>query len=333
MRRVLLAHGGGGEETRSLVNELFRKHLSNPILDSLEDAAIVNLTAKPVAFSTDSFTVFPPFFRGGDIGKLAVAGTTNDLSVMGARPRFLSAAFIIEEGFPYEDLQKIVLSMQEEAKKTSVLIVTGDTKVLPKGHLNGVLINTAGIGNVVFDGLSAAAVDVGDKIIVSGTVGDHGGCILAARQEMRFELNIESDCESLWGLIEPLLNTGAAIHAMRDPTRGGLAGVLSEWAEQAGVEMEVLEEEVPIQDAVKGICELLGMEATHLACEGRVVIAVRGNDADRVLEELTAHPSGKGAKVIGTVTSRGKGRVVLRSAYNTRRIMEPPSGELLPRIC
>ncbi len=334
MRNIQLSHGGGGEETRSLIESLFRRHLSNPILDALEDAAVVNLAPGPIAFSTDSFTVFPPFFKGGDIGKLAVAGTVNDLAVMGARPRFLSTGFMIEEGFALDDLERVVVSLEKEAKAAGVSVVTGDTKVLPRGHLKGLLINTSGIGEVVFPGLSASSVSAEDAIIVSGSVGDHGGCILASREEMNVDLGIESDCASLWGLIEAVLKTGAHIHAMRDPTRGGLAGVLTEWAEQSNVEIEVLEDAVPVKDAVRGICELFGMEPTHLASEGRVVIAVPQADSARVLDTVTAHPLGEGARIIGTVNSGGKGgRVILRSSYQTRRIMEPPSGELLPRIC
>lgn len=334
MTNIQLSHGGGGEETRNLIISLFRRHLTNPILDALEDAAIVNLSAGPLAFSTDSFTVHPPFFNGGDIGKLAVAGTVNDLAVMGARPRFLSAGFMIQEGFAWDDLERIVVSIQQEAEKTGVSVVAGDTKVLPRGHLSGLLINTSGIGEVVRPGLSAASLTGEDKIIVSGSVGDHGGCILASREEMNVDLGIESDCASLWRLIEAVLETGAHIHAMRDPTRGGLAGVLTEWAEQSQVEIEILEEAVPVKEAVKGICELFGMEPTHLASEGRVVIAVSEADATGVLQTLTTNPLGEGARIIGNVNSGGKGgRVILRSSYHTRRIMEPPSGELLPRIC
>ena len=333
MERILLAHGGGGEETRNLINKVFQKYLSNPVLDSLEDSAIVYLSTEKIAFTTDSFTVSPPFFNGGDIGKLAVAGTVNDLSVMGARPRYLSAGFIIEEGFPYNDLEKIVKSMKDEATLAEVMVITGDTKVMPKGHLHGILINTSGIGEVVYQGLSASNLAKGDRIIISGTIGDHGACILAVREGIDFELAIGSDCQALWKLIEKIINTGADLHAMRDPTRGGLAGVLTEWSDQSDVEIEILEQEIPIKDAIKGTCELLGLEPAHLASEGRVVIAVREKDADKVLEALQTHPSGKEARIIGTVIASGKGRVVLKSSYNTRRIMEPPSGELLPRIC
>ena len=253
---------------------------------------------------------------------------------MGARPRFLSTGFLIEEGFPWADLEQVVVSMAKEAKAAGVSVVTGDTKVLPRGQLNGLLINTSGIGEVVSPGLSAGSLTGGDGIIVSGSVGDHGGCILASREEMNVDLGIESDCASLWELIETVLKTGAQIHAMRDPTRGGLAGVLTEWADQSGVEIEILEDAVPVKDGVRGICELFGIDPTHLASEGRVVIGAAEADADRVLDTVRAHPLGEDARIIGTVNSGGKGgRVILRSSYQTRRIMEPPSGELVPRIC
>lgn len=333
MKRVLLAHGGGGEETRQLISEVFQKLLSNPVLNSLEDAALLTIPDTKLAFTTDSFTVVPAFFKGGDIGKLAVAGTVNDLSVTGAKPLYLSSGFIIEEGFPYEDLISIVESMRHEAAHSGVLVVTGDTKVLPKGDLNGILINTSGIGEVKYAGLSAANLEAGDIIIVSGTVGDHGACILAAREDFDFELEISSDCRSLWPLLEKVLDAGACIHAMRDPTRGGLAATLIEWVEASGVEVEINEEDVPVSGAVSGISELLGMEPAHLASEGRVVMAVKRDDAERVLEVLLADPAGRGARIIGEVTKGGDARVILRSSYGTRRIMEPPHGELLPRIC
>jgi hydrogenase expression/formation protein HypE len=333
MKKILLAHGGGGEETRALISSIFHKYLSNSLLDSLEDSAILPRARGKMAFTTDSFTVSPYFFNGGDIGKLAVAGTVNDLSVMGARPAYLSAGFIIEEGFLLNDLERIVMSMQEEASHSGVMVVTGDTKVMPRGHLNGIVINTSGIGEVMYDGLSASNLAAGDRIIVSGTIGDHGACILAAREGIGFELDIESDCQSLWNDINKVIHSGAEIHSMRDPTRGGIAAVLTEWAQQSDVEIEIMEEAIPVKNAVQGTCELLGMDPAHLASEGRLLLAVKGNDGDRVLKAMKEQSSAEDARIIGTVISKGKGRVILRSSYNTRRIMEPPSGELLPRIC
>ncbi len=333
MQKVLLAHGGGGEETGALVREVFQKHFSNDALNALEDAAVLPWPADRIAFTTDSFTVDPPFFPGGDIGKLAVAGTVNDLCVMGARPRFLSAGFIIEEGFALKDLQRIAASMAREASLSALSVVTGDTKVMPRGDLKGIVINTAGVGEIVQEGLSASALAPGDTIIVSGTVGDHGACILASREGIDFQLALESDCASLWPLVEGVLASGARVHAMRDPTRGGLAALLNEWARQSAVEIEVAEEAIPVHDAVRGACELLGIEPTHLASEGRLVLAVDAADAEAVLRALQSHRAGTESRVIGTVLASGRPRVVLRSPYHTRRIMDPPSGEILPRIC
>ncbi len=332
MKRILLSHGSGGEETQKLIKSLFLKYLRNPILEKMEDSALLEVKGR-IAFTTDSFTVSPPFFRGGDIGKLAIAGTVNDLAVMGAKPLYLSAGFIIEEGMDYGELERIVRSMAMEADRAGVKVVTGDTKVVPKGQADRVFINTSGIGEVIYEGLSAHRLSEGDAIIVSGSVGDHGACILAEREGMDFEIPIESDCKSLWDLIRHVLETGAQIHAMRDPTRGGLSAVLNEWAEQSGVEIEVEESAIPVKEAVRGLCELLGFEPTHLANEGMVVIAVAQKDADRVLEALRSHADGRDARIIGRVLGRGRSRVIVRTPYGVKRIMEAPSGELLPRIC
>ncbi len=332
MKEILLAHGGGGEETRQLIESLFVKHFGNPMLERLEDAAIISGNPQ-LAFTTDSFTVSPLFFNGGNIGKLAVAGTVNDLAVMGARPLYLSSAFIIEEGFPFEHLQTIVASMAEELQKSGATIITGDTKVVPRGSADGVFINTTGIGQVVYPGLSAGNVQPGDVLVVSGTVGDHGACILAQREGIELESDLQSDCATLWPLIEMVLTTEIEIHAMRDPTRGGLAAVLNEWATTSQVGMDIQEAAIPIRQEVMGLCELLGMEATSLACEGRVVFAVPQPQAEALLAVLHTHPLGRDAQIIGTVTSAHPGQVILHTEYGARRILEPPQGELLPRIC
>ncbi|WP_448588203.1 hydrogenase expression/formation protein HypE, partial [Thermocrinis sp.] len=227
MDRILLSHGGGGEETWKLIKELFLKHFSNEYLNRLEDSALLDMSCR-IAFTTDAFTVKPIFFKGGNIGKLAVAGTVNDLAVMGAKPTYLSASFIIEEGFLWQELELVVKSMKVEAERAGVLLVAGDTKVVPRGSADGLFISTSGIGKVVFDGLSASNVRPGDVLIVSGSLGDHGACILAEREG--FDIDVESDCASLWSLVEGVLSTGAEVHAMRDPTRGGLSAVLHEWA-------------------------------------------------------------------------------------------------------
>ncbi len=332
MKEILLAHGGGGEETRELIEKLFLKYFENPLLASMEDATIIT-EPQSLAFTTDSFTVSPLFFNGGNIGKLAIAGTVNDLAVMGARPRYLSCAFIIEEGFPVADLEAIVAAMGQELHHSGAQIVTGDTKVVPRGSADGLFINTTGIGEVVYPGLSVQRIQPGDAIVVSGTVGDHGACIMAQREGIELESDLSSDCATLWPLIEPILTAGLEVHAMRDPTRGGLAAVLNEWATGAGVGIDVEEARIPIRPEVMGLCELLGMEATSLACEGRVVIALPASQVEPLLNIMQQHPLGSGATAIGTVTADHPGRVILHTEYGARRILEPPQGELLPRIC
>ncbi|WP_340690747.1 hydrogenase expression/formation protein HypE [Hydrogenobacter thermophilus] len=333
MRRILLSHGGGGEDTWRLIRELFLKHLYNEHLIKLEDATVLEVSSK-IAFTTDSFTVNPIFFRGGNIGKLAVAGTVNDLSVMGAKPLYMSVGFIIEEGFPYEDLESIVISMKEEAQKSGVLVVAGDTKVVPKGTADGLFINTSGIGKVVCEGLSCSNIKVGDAVIVSGGIGEHGACILAQREGIQMDLELESDCRSLWSLIEKIITSGAQIHAMRDPTRGGLSAVLYEWASNSNISFLIDEESIPVKEPVLGLCELLGLEPYHLACEGRVVVALPERHAQKVLSIMRSHPDGEGAQIIGrAVPAEGSPKVILRTSYGTHRVLDPPAGELLPRIC
>ncbi|QWK20302.1 MAG: hydrogenase expression/formation protein HypE [Hydrogenobacter thermophilus] len=333
MRRILLSHGGGGEDTWRLIRELFLKHLYNEYLGKLEDATVLEVNSK-IAFTTDSFTVNPLFFKGGNIGKLAVAGTVNDLSVMGAKPLYMSVGFIIEEGFPYEDLESIVISMKEEAQKSGVLVVAGDTKVVPKGTADGLFINTSGIGKVVCEGLSCSNIKLGDVVIVSGGIGEHGACILAQREGIQMDVELESDCRSLWSLIEKIITSGAEIHAMRDPTRGGLSAVLYEWASNSNISFLIDEESIPVKEPVLGLCELLGLEPYHLACEGRVVVALPERHAQKVLSIMRSHPDGEGAQIIGrAVPAEGSPKVILRTSYGTHRVLDPPAGELLPRIC
>ncbi len=332
MKQILLSHGGGGEETQKLIKELFFKYFSNPILESMEDAAVLDLNSK-LAFTTDSFTVSPIFFKGGNIGKLAIAGTVNDLAMMGAKPKYLSCSFIIEEGLPFEELEEIVKSMAEEMKKTEVQIVTGDTKVVPKGSADKIFINTTGIGEIVYEGISAHNIKEGDVILVSGTIGDHGACVMAQREGIELEGDISSDCASLWPLVEDLINTGITIKAMRDPTRGGLSAVLNEWAEQSNIGIEIEEEKIPVKDEIQGLCELLGLEPYTLANEGKLILAVPENEAEKALEVMKKNELGKDAQIIGKAISDYKGKVILKSPYGSKRIMEPPAGELLPRIC
>ncbi|MCX7738467.1 MAG: hydrogenase expression/formation protein HypE [Hydrogenothermaceae bacterium] len=332
MDRVLLSHGSGGEETHRLIKSLFIKYFSNEELNKMEDSAILKSPTE-IAFTTDSFVVSPIFFKGGDIGKLSVAGTVNDLAVMGAKPLYMSCSFIIEEGLSLLDLERIVVSMALEAEKSGVKIVTGDTKVVPNGFGDKVYITTSGIGKVVYRGLSAFNLEEGDCIIVSGTVGDHGACIFSQREGIDLFTELSSDCASIWKMVEPLFESGVRIKAMRDPTRGGLAGVLNDWAESSGVEIEVNIEDIPVRKEVNGICEFLGFEPYYLPNEGMVVIAVEEKDTERTLEILKGTDLGKESKLIGRVLKKAKGRVVLRSPYGARVVIEKPSGELLPRIC
>jgi len=332
MRQILLSHGGGGEETQKLIKDLFFTYFSNPILENMEDAAVLEFNSK-LAFTTDSFTVSPIFFKGGDIGKLSVAGTVNDLAMMGAQPLYLSCSFIIEEGFELDLLEKIVRSMSEEIKKSGVKVVTGDTKVVPKGSADRIFINTAGIGRVVYDGISASNLEEGDIILVSGTVGDHGACIMAQREGIDMEGNLESDCATLWPVVKDIINSGIKIKTMRDPTRGGLSAVLNEWAESSKIGIEIYEDSIPVKDQVRGMCELLGLDPLSLANEGKFVLVVPEEEGEKVVEILRKNPLGKDAEIIGKVISEYKGKVIIKSSYGSKRILEPPSGELLPRIC
>ncbi|MBI5286768.1 MAG: hydrogenase expression/formation protein HypE, partial [Deltaproteobacteria bacterium] len=306
--------------------------LGNPFLNPLTDSAVLPSLNSRLAFTTDSYVVKPPFFPGGDIGRLAVFGTVNDLSVMGARPLYLSLGFILEEGFPMGDLERVVRSIKTASHDAGVIIVTGDTKVTEKGKGDGIFINTSGIG-VIGDGIefSVRRVEVGDKIIVSGPVGDHGAAVMSVREGLYFDTPIESDCAPLNYLIKKLIPIGG-IKFMRDPTRGGLAGVLNEVAE-VGFEIMVQEESIPVREEVRGLSELLGIDPLYMACEGRVVIICSEMVAGDIVELLRKGPIGSGASVIGEVIGHGKGVVYLHTLYGTKRMMDMPTGENLPRIC
>ncbi len=332
--KLLLAHGGGGEETFYLIKDTFLKYFSNPILEQLEDAAVLHEEKNKFAFTIDGFTVKPIFFKGGNIGKLAITGTVNDLVVMGAKPLYLTVGFIIEEGFSKKDLEKILKSMQEEAQKNKIYIVAGDTKIVPKKEVDGIFITTSGIGKIVYEGISCRNIQPGDVIIVSGPIGDHGACILAEREGINMDIDLLSDCETLWPLVEPLFQNNIEIHAMRDPTRGGLSATLYEWAYSSKVNILVEEEYIPVRDQVKAFCEALGFEPYHLACEGRVVITLPEKIAKEALEIIKKHPSGKEAQIIGKVIEKTDSpQVILKTLYGTLRILENTSGELFPRIC
>ena len=332
-QKILLSHGGGGEETQNLIKSLFFKHFDNDILLKMEDAARLEMNSSKLAFTTDSFVVSPLFFKGGNIGKLAIAGTVNDLSMMGAKPRYLTCSFMIEEGFEYDKLEEIVITMRDEMAKSGVKIVAGDTKVVPKGGVDGLFINTSGIGEILYDGISAHNLDEGDVLLVSNEVGNHGACILATREGIELESELKTDCASLWKPIEALIEAGVTLHALRDATRGGLSAVLNEWAETSNVCIEVQESLIPVAQEVKGICELLGFEPYEFANEGTMVIALPKADAQKAIEVLQQHSECTKVALIGEVTHRFDTKVVLQTPWGSERFLEPPKGELLPRIC
>ncbi len=332
---VQLGHGSGGRMMNDLIQEIFLSTFDNETLSRREDQAVLEAGGARLAFSTDSFVVDPIEFPGGDIGCLAVHGTVNDVAMSGARPLFLSAGFIIEEGFPLEDLQRITRSMQSAAREAGVAIVTGDTKVVNKGQCDKLFINTAGIGLLdrPFE-LGARRIRAGDLLLVNGTVGDHGMAILSCREGLSFETPVESDCASLHRLIGSILDAaGEGVHALRDPTRGGVASVLNEFAEISGLGIRLDERKVPVAPAVQGACELLGLDPLHVANEGKVLALVAPETATDVLRAMRADPLGKNAAIIGDVTEKSPGRVSLRTRMGTWRILDMLAGEQLPRIC
>jgi len=332
--RILLAHGSGGELSHQLVASIFARTFYNPILQPLDDAAVIPAEGGNWAFTTDSYVVTPIFFPGGDIGRLAVCGTVNGLSTSGAHPRFLSAGFIIEEGFLFADLQRIVESMQAAAVEAGVQVVTGDTKVVNRGGADGIFINTAGIGlippGIHISGRNARA---GDRVLVSGTLGDHGVAILSAREGLEFSTTLVSDCAPLNHLVKKMITASPRIHCLRDPTRGGLSSTLNELARQSGVGIWVEENRIPVKEEVRGACELLGFEPWILANEGKMVAIVAQEDAERVLREMKGHPLGRDAANIGEVREEPRGKVVLRTPIGSTRLLDMMVGEPLPRIC
>lgn len=330
MERITLAHGDGGELAHKLITDVFVSMFHNDHYAKF-DSATFTLGARELAMTTDSFVVKPLFFPGGNIGKLAVAGTINDLAVVGAVPKVLTCGFIIEEGFPIRDLKTIVQSMAEEAKKANVAIVAGDTKVVERGSADGLYINTTGIG-VVSRPLDRKICE-GDSVIVSGSVGDHGVAILVARGELGLVSTVESDCASLYSLIAKALEASEHIRLMRDPTRGGLATTLVEICEDFGVTIELEEERIPMKKEVEGACELLGFDPLYLANEGKVVMIVPKEDEQAVLAALRSQPEGKDAAVIGTVRATNKGQLLLRTPLGTTRRLYRLTGLMLPRIC
>jgi hydrogenase expression/formation protein HypE len=332
--RITMSHGSGGKATRTLVEAVFLNAFSNPLLEPMEDAAQLHLNGSRVALTTDSYVVSPLFFPGGDIGDLAVNGTVNDLAVSGATPLYLSAGFILEEGFPVADLVRIVASMEAAARAAGVQVVTGDTKVVQKGKADGCYINTAGIGVVEHEvSLGVVNAQPGDAVIVSGPIGDHGVTIMLARGELDIEADIISDTAPLNGLVADLLSATTGVRALRDATRGGVATILNEVAAAAGVGVLVNEDAIPVSPVVRGASELLGIDPMYVACEGRLVAVVDGGEADRALAALRSHPLGADAAIIGQVTADPPGIVLLKTAFGGTRIVDLLVGDPLPRIC
>jgi len=331
---VMMAHGGGGTLMHRLLEDVFGKAFSNPILDTRHDSAQFTVPPGRLAMTTDSYVVRPIFFPGGDIGSMAVHGTVNDLAMSGARPLYLSCGFIIEEGLPMETLWRVVCSMRDAAKKCGVQIVTGDTKVVDKGKGDGLFINTTGIGIIEHEKIiSPQNVQPGDAILVSGDLGQHGMAIMAVREGLQFESAIESDSAPVAAPVLALVNAGIEIHCLRDLTRGGLASALNEIAEAAGVKIAVEQKNIPVREDVHAACEMLGLDPLHVANEGRFIAFVAANDASRALEILRQHKVSSNAAAVGNVVEKSAPRVTLKSAIGASRILDMPSGEQLPRIC
>jgi hydrogenase expression/formation protein HypE len=331
---VLLAHGGGGRLMHQLIDKMFLAVFRNPLLETRHDSTVVELTGKKLAFTTDSYVVRPLFFPGGDVGSMAVHGTVNDLAMSGARPLYLSAAFIIEEGLPMETLWKIACSMQQAAQRCGVQIITGDTKVVDQGKGDGVFINTAGIGVIEHDrNIAPQNVQPGDVILVSGDLGRHGMAIMAVREGLQFESAIESDSAPVHQVVLELLKAGIEIHCLRDLTRGGLAGALNEITGVARVRVEVDEKSIPVREDVHAACEMLGLDPLHVACEGRFIAFIAAKDLDWALPVMRGQASGAEAAVIGRVAESSTPLVTVKSAIGASRILDMPSGEQLPRIC
>lgn len=333
-KSIILSHGSGGSMTRDLVEGVFLKAFSNEFLGPLNDQAVFAPPEGRVAFTTDSFVVKPRFFPGGDIGKLAVCGTVNDLAVGGARPLYLSAGFIIEEGLSLAELSRVVESMARTAREEGVMIVTGDTKVVERGSADGLFINTAGVG-VVPKGttLDPGTIRPGDAVIVSGTMGDHGIAVMTEREGMDLVVPVQSDCAPLWTLVSTVLEASGGVRAMRDPTRGGLATVLNEFAGSSSTAIVVDERAVPVRESVAGACEILGFDPLYLANEGKVVVVVDRGSAEDVVKAMRTHPLGRDAAIVGQVEKAPAGKVMVETPVGSRRVVEMLSGEQLPRIC
>ncbi len=333
---ITLNHGSGGRITHELISNLFLKYFGNENLNKLTDSAILETSPDQLAFTTDGYVVEPVFFPNGNIGKLAVCGTVNDLAVSGAIPKYISVSFIIEEGFSLNELEEIVKSMANEANRAGVLIVTGDTKVVPKGKCDKIFITTSGIGFIrkEFAAIgSASKVKPGDKLIVNGTLGDHSIAILASRESLKFETNLHSDCSSLNHMVQKVLNTCPEICFMRDITRGGLATVASELATKTGRSIIINETDIPVKENVRAICELFGFDPLFLANEGKLLIVSPAEKASAVLQTLQTDEYGKDAAIIGEMMDDNSGKVILKTITGGKRLIDMPSGVQLPRIC
>ena len=332
--KILLEHGNGGLLSHELISEYFLPLFRNPYLERLEDSAVLTIGNQKFCFTTDSYVVSPIFFPSGNIGSLAVHGTVNDLAVCGGKPLYMSCGFILEEGFPFESLQTIIKTMSEAAAEANVKIVTGDTKVVARGAADGIFINTSGIGIVEYPGtLSVKSIQPDDVIIVNGTIGDHGAAIIQARENLSLSGNLLSDSAPLNDLICSILKVSPCVHCMRDATRGGLGAILAEIAKSAQICINIDEKNIPVQDNVRGICEILGFDPLFLANEGKMILFCPKSDSEAVLRVMRNHKYGRNAAIIGSVCKAAQGRVVLKTSIGGERIVDLPTGELVPRIC
>ena len=332
-KTVTLAHGAGGKQTAELIGQVFKAHFANPYFTA-DDAATLPQPDGRIAMTTDGFIVSPRFFRGGNIGKLSICGTVNDLACMGAKPLYLTCAFVIEEGFPMDQLEEIVCAMEKTAKEAGVVIVAGDTKVAGKGQVDGVFITTTGVGQIM-DGVhtSGSLAKKGDTVLVTGDIGRHGCCILLERDEFGIEAEVSSDCAPLWNCVEAVLREVPDVHVIRDATRGGVGTVLYEIAGESNVGFLLDQEAIPVDPTVSGVTGLLGLDPLYLACEGTLVMIVPQEKTRQVLQILHTQEHSRHAAVIGTVTDTEPGRVVMRTAFGTQTYLPQPGNELLPRIC
>jgi hydrogenase expression/formation protein HypE len=331
--QIMLGHGDGGRLTRRLIEEIFAQSFSNPALAPLADAALLSLDQKKIAFTTDSYVVKPIFFPGSDIGKLAVFGTCNDLAVMGARPRYLSSGFILEEGLEIETLERVVGSMRESAEIAGVKLVTGDTKVVERGSADKIFINTAGIGELLDWPSMGAGFEPGDEILISGAIGDHGVAILAARGELNFSSPVESDCGPVWPMVMALHGAGVEVKWMRDPTRGGVASALNELCEGKNFGVQLLEEKIPVRKSVSSACEILGLDPLYLANEGKLIAVVKKGLGEKAKQVMASVAAGSLAERVGELIANPAGKVIIRTQIRGTRVLAMMAGAPLPRIC